>query len=86
VRHVLKMRLLAEAGWRIKVLEVLLVKNQSCLKWGVSWHGNDGAPQSSFSCVDVCSRRRGLCWPCDARLGELVLRVTCVELGNDVSG
>jgi hypothetical protein len=28
----LKVRLLAEAGWRIKVLEVLLVKNQSCLE------------------------------------------------------
>jgi hypothetical protein len=28
--------LLAGAGQRIKVLEVLLVKNQSCLEWGVS--------------------------------------------------
>ena len=44
-----KMRHLAEAGRWIKVLEVSLVKNQSCLEWGVSWPGNDGAPQSSFS-------------------------------------
>jgi hypothetical protein len=53
-----KMRHLAEAGRRIKVLEVSLVKNRSCLEWGVSWLGNDGAPQSSFSCAGVCNRRR----------------------------
>jgi hypothetical protein len=50
--------LLAGAGQRIKVLEVSLVKNRSCLEWGVSWLGNDGAPHSSSSCADVCSRRR----------------------------
>jgi hypothetical protein len=48
---------LAEAGWWIKVLEVSLVKNRSCFEWGVSWLGNDDAPQSSFSCVGVCNRR-----------------------------
>jgi hypothetical protein len=25
---------------------------------GISWLGNDGVPQSSFSCAGVCSRRR----------------------------
>jgi hypothetical protein len=35
---------LAEAGRWIKVLEVSLVKNRSCLEWGISWLGNDGAP------------------------------------------
>jgi hypothetical protein len=50
--------LLAGAGQRIKVLEVSLVKNRSCLEWGVSWLGNDGAPHSFSSCADVCSRRR----------------------------
>jgi hypothetical protein len=34
------------------------MKNQSCLEWGISWLGNDGAPQSSISCTGVCSRRR----------------------------
>jgi hypothetical protein len=29
----LKMRLVTEAGRRIKVLEVLLVKNRCCLEW-----------------------------------------------------
>jgi hypothetical protein len=46
-----------EGEQRIKVLEVSLVNNQSCLEWGVSWLGNDGAPLSSFSCAGVCSRR-----------------------------
>jgi hypothetical protein len=50
-----KMRHLVEAGRWIEVLEVSLVKNQSCLEWGISWLGNDGAPQSSFSCTGVCS-------------------------------
>lgn len=53
-----KMRHLAEARRWIKVLEVSLVKNQSCLEWGISWLGNDGAPQSSFSSAGVCSHRR----------------------------
>ena len=53
-----KMRHLAEAGRWIMVLEVSLVKNQSCLEWSISWLGNDGAPQSSFSYAGVCSRRR----------------------------
>jgi hypothetical protein len=53
-----KLRHLAEAARWIKVLEVSLVENQSCLEWGISWLGNDGALQSSFSCVVVCSRRR----------------------------
>jgi hypothetical protein len=39
-------------------LEVSLLKNRSCLEWGVSWLGNEGAPQSSFSCAGVCNRRR----------------------------
>jgi hypothetical protein len=53
-----KMRHLVEAGWWIKVLEVSLVKNRSCLEWGISWLGNDDAPESSFSCTGVCSRHR----------------------------
>jgi hypothetical protein len=53
-----KMRHLAEAGRWIKVLEVSLVKNRSCLDLGVSWLGNDGAPHSSFSCAGVCNHRR----------------------------
>jgi hypothetical protein len=40
------------------VLEVSLVKNQSCIERGISWLGNDDAPHSSFSCVGVCSRHR----------------------------
>jgi hypothetical protein len=52
-----KMRHLAEAGRWINVLEVSLVKNRSCLEWGFSWLGNDGAPQSSFSSAGVCSYR-----------------------------
>jgi hypothetical protein len=79
----LKVRLLAEAGRRIKVLEVLLVKNRSCLEWGVPWLGNDGAPQSSFSCTGVCNRCCGFCWPCSVRLGESEL---CVEVVNDDLG
>jgi hypothetical protein len=73
----LKLRLLAEAGRRIKVLEVLLVKNQSCLEWGVSWLGNDSVLQSSFSYAGVFSRRCGFCWPCAARLEELAARHLC---------
>jgi hypothetical protein len=60
VRH------LAETGRRIKILEVSLVKNRSGLEWDVSWLGNDGVPQSTFSCACVCSSRRvsfGMCCP-----------------------
>jgi hypothetical protein len=53
-----KMRHLAEARQWIKVLEVSLVKIRSCLEWGASWLGNNGVPQSSFSCAGVCNRRR----------------------------
>jgi hypothetical protein len=79
-----KMRHLAEAGRWIKVLEVSLVKNQSCLEWGVSWPGNDGAPQSSFSVpvfVIVVVFPLALC--CPSWESELV---TCVELGNNDLG
>jgi hypothetical protein len=53
-----KTRHLVEARQWINVLEVLLVKNQSCLEWGISWLDNDGVPQSSFSRAVVYSRRR----------------------------
>jgi hypothetical protein len=79
------MRHLAEAGRWIKVLEVSPVKNRICLEWGVSWLGNDGTPQSSFSCAGVCNRRRvsfGLVHPS----WESELLATFVELGNDDSG
>jgi hypothetical protein len=46
---------MAGAGHRIKVLEVSLVKNRSCLEWGVSWFGNDGAPHSSCSSLVLSS-------------------------------
>jgi hypothetical protein len=50
-----KMRHLAEAGRWIKVLEVSLVKNRSCLEYGISWLGHS---LPSFSSVGVCSHRR----------------------------
>jgi hypothetical protein len=68
-------------------LEVLLVKNRSCLAWGVSWLDNNGALRSFFllcRClgVDVVE----FLWTCVTVLGESELLVPCVELDNDDSG
>jgi hypothetical protein len=68
--------LLAGAEQRIKVLEVSLVKNRSCLEWGVSWLGPD-APADHF-CESFCPfrTREGCRWP-DA---------PCAQLGSQFVG
>jgi hypothetical protein len=66
-------------------LEVSLVKNRSCLTWGVSTLGNDDIPRSS-SCagvvgVDVVRFPLVMCclsWGVE-------LPILCVVLGNDDS-
>jgi hypothetical protein len=81
-----KMRHLAEAGRWIKVLEVSLVKNQSCLEWSISWLGNDGAPQSSFSSAGVRSHRRvsfGLVLPVLGSQSYLSLVLSSATMTHD---
>jgi hypothetical protein len=66
-------------------LEASLVKNESCLAWGVSRLGNDSAPwSSSLRClgVDIVESL----WTCVAHLEESELLLPCVQLGNDDSG
>jgi hypothetical protein len=57
---------------------LLVVKNQSCLVWGVLRLRNDGAPRSYSlrRCLDVGVVE--LLWKCAARLGKSELLVPCV--------
>jgi hypothetical protein len=67
--------LLSEFG----VVDLLLVvKNRSCLMWGVLRLGNDGAPRSYSlrRCLDVGIVE--LLWQCVARLGKSELLVPCI--------